>query len=195
MLVLVKEHSTRAIPMQRGVRQGDIISPKLFTTALEDVFKLLEWKGFGININGEYITHLRFADDIVLMAKSLEDLGIMLSDLDGVFLGFKMNMDKTKIILNVHIVPTPIWVGDSTLEVVDEYIYLGQSFQLGRSNIEKKVNRRIKLGWAAFGKLKNVFSPVIPQCLKSKVFDQCVLLVMTYGTETWSLTMSLLNKP
>ncbi|CAK1603556.1 unnamed protein product [Parnassius mnemosyne] len=54
----------------RGVRQGDVISLKLFTAALEDVFKLLNWKGYGININGEYITHLRFADDIVLIAES-----------------------------------------------------------------------------------------------------------------------------
>lgn len=49
------------------MRQEDIISPKLFTLALalEDVFRILGWNGFGININGEYITHLRFADDIV----------------------------------------------------------------------------------------------------------------------------------
>ncbi|CAH1642509.1 unnamed protein product [Spodoptera littoralis] len=67
---------------QKGVRQGDVISPKLFTNALEDVFKRLNWSGLGININGEYITHLRFADDVVIMAESLEDLNTMLSDLD-----------------------------------------------------------------------------------------------------------------
>ncbi|CAH2098272.1 unnamed protein product [Euphydryas editha] len=85
-----------------------------------------------------------------------------------------MNMEKTKIISNAHVVPTPISVGDSTLEVVDEYIYLGQNIHFGRSNFGREVNRRIQLGWVAFGKLKNVFSSDIPQCLKSKVFDQCV---------------------
>ncbi|CAK1603557.1 unnamed protein product [Parnassius mnemosyne] len=60
----------RSFEVLRGVRQGDVISLKLFTAALEDVFKLLNWKGYGININGEYITHLRFADDIVLIAES-----------------------------------------------------------------------------------------------------------------------------
>ncbi|WP_419894688.1 reverse transcriptase domain-containing protein, partial [Proteus faecis] len=72
-----QEQSTKAIPLQRGVRQGDVISSKLFTAALKDDFKLLEWKGCGININGEYITHLRFADDIVVMAESLENLSTM----------------------------------------------------------------------------------------------------------------------
>ena len=179
MSVRVQEQSTKAIPLRRGVRQGDVISPKLFTAAMEDAFKLLEWQGLGININGEYITHLRFADDIVVMAKSMEELSMMLDGLDRVSqrVGLKMNMDKTKIMSNANVVPTPVSVGNSVLEVVDSYIYLGQVVQLGRSNFEKEVSRRIQLGWAAFGKLRSVFSSDIPQCLKTKVFNQCVLPV------------------
>ena len=105
-----------------------------------------------------------------------------------------MNMDKTKIMSNANVVPTPVSVGNSVLEVVDSYIYLGQVVQLGRSNFEKEVSRRIQLGWAAFGKLRSVFSSDIPQCLKTKVFNQCVLPVMSYGTETWSFTIGLISK-
>jgi hypothetical protein len=115
------------------VRQGDVISTKLFTAALEDVFKLLDWRGFGININGEYMTHLRFADGIVVMAETLEDLSTMLEDLNRVSkqqVGLKMNMDKTKIMSNSRVVPTPVEVENSILEVVDKYIYLGQIVQL-----------------------------------------------------------------
>ncbi|KAL0901059.1 hypothetical protein ABMA27_006382 [Loxostege sticticalis] len=120
---------------------GDVIPPKLFTAAMEDAFKLLEWDGLGININGEYITHLRFADDIVVMAESLEDLGAMLEDLNRVSqqVGLRMNMDKTKVMSNTHVAPTPLSVGNSILEKVDKYVYLGQIIQLGRSNFEKEV--------------------------------------------------------
>ncbi|CAH2234461.1 jg17763 [Pararge aegeria aegeria] len=62
------------------------------------------------------------------------------------------------------------------------------------SNFEKEVNRRIQLGWAAFGKLRDIFSSKIPQCLKTKVFEQCVFPVMTYGTETWPLTMGFIRR-
>ncbi|KAI8428992.1 hypothetical protein MSG28_007581 [Choristoneura fumiferana] len=79
-----KDQSTKPIPLQRGVRQGDVISPKLFTAGLEDDFKVLDWKGRGINNNGEYFTHLRFADDIVVMAETMEDLSAMLTDLSRV---------------------------------------------------------------------------------------------------------------
>ncbi|XP_063547113.1 uncharacterized protein LOC134754708, partial [Cydia strobilella] len=109
------DYRSKSIPLQRGVRQGDVISPKLFTAALEDAFKVLDCKGRGINVNG-------------------------------------------------------------------------------RSNFEKEVTRRIRLGWAAFGKLQSIFSSKLPQCLKSKVFDQCVLPMMTYGSETWALTMGLIRR-
>ncbi|CAH2239424.1 jg16849 [Pararge aegeria aegeria] len=59
---------------------------------------------------------------------------------------------------------------------------------------EKEVTRRIQLGWVPFGKLRDIFSSKIPQCLKTKVFEQCVLRVMPYGSETWSLTMGLIRR-
>ncbi|CAG9103041.1 unnamed protein product [Plutella xylostella] len=196
MSVRLHEHSTKPIQLQRGVRQGDVISPKLFTCALEDVFKLVEWKRLGINVNGEYISHLRFADDIVIMAETLEELGEMLTDLNDASkqVGLKMNMDKTKVMSNEHVSSSPVTVGGVTIEVVDQYPYLGQVIRLGKSNFDKEVARRIQLGWAAFGKLRHIFTENIPQCLKTKVFNQCVLPVMTYGAETWCFTKGLIHK-
>ncbi|CAG9133443.1 unnamed protein product [Plutella xylostella] len=196
MTVQVQDHKTRPIQLQRGVRQGDVISPKLFTNALEDVFKTLGWKGHGICINGEYMSHLRFADDIVIMAESLQELSWVLSGLNAASrrVGLGMNLDKTKVMYNAHIKPEPVAVGEATLEVVQEYVYLGQTIRLGRSNFDKEAARRIQLGWAAFGKLRHIFSSAIPQSLKTKVFNQCVLPVMTYGAETWTLTVGLVHR-
>ena len=41
------------IPILRGVRQGDPISPKLFTTTIQEVFKNAQLEEKGINIDGE----------------------------------------------------------------------------------------------------------------------------------------------
>ncbi|WP_419894575.1 reverse transcriptase domain-containing protein, partial [Proteus faecis] len=64
------------------------------------------------------MTHLRFADDIVVMAESLEDLSTMLESLNRVSqqVGLKMNMDKTKVMSNAHVTPSPVSVGNSILE-------------------------------------------------------------------------------
>ncbi|KAJ0179579.1 hypothetical protein K1T71_005291 [Dendrolimus kikuchii] len=82
MTVQIQDRRAKPIPLRRGVRQGDVISPKLFTNAMEDVFKTLEWNERGININGERISHLRFADDIVVFAETLEGLTDMLNSLN-----------------------------------------------------------------------------------------------------------------
>ena len=70
-----------------------------------------------------------------------------------------------------------IKIGDSTLEVGDNCVYLGQTVQLGRSNFEKEVNRQNRLFWETYGKLRGIFSSNLPQCLKTNVYDQRVLPV------------------
>ena len=55
--------------LQRGVRQGDTISPKLFTACLESLLRTLNWDNKGFNTDGEYLNHLRFADDIILLSE------------------------------------------------------------------------------------------------------------------------------
>lgn len=43
--------------------------------------KSLPWENRGINIDSEMLTHLRFADDIVLIIENIEDAKQMLVDL------------------------------------------------------------------------------------------------------------------
>ncbi len=87
----IKLHeNTTKFKIGRGVRQGDTISPKLFTSVLESVFKKLDWSEMGININGKYLSHLRFADDIVLIAVDLDQAQVMLQQLNDVQIGLRI---------------------------------------------------------------------------------------------------------
>lgn len=52
--------------MKKRARQGDTPSLKLFTAALENIFRELEWDSVSIIIGGKYLNHLRFADDIIV---------------------------------------------------------------------------------------------------------------------------------
>lgn len=49
--------------IERGVRQGDLISSKLFSAALEIIFKNQDWDKYLLNVNGENMNHLRFTDE------------------------------------------------------------------------------------------------------------------------------------
>src|SRR6202012_779890 len=146
--ICVKLHkSTDKFKIGRGVRQGDTISPKLFTTSsLESVFKKLDWNEMGININGKFLNHLRFEDDIILIAADLDQLQTMMNQLhqESSKIGLKMNLSKTKVMTNIDD-DAVIKVEDDVIKRVDidSYIYLGHKLKLGLDNQTVEVKHRI----------------------------------------------------
>lgn len=174
--------------LERGVKQGDPLSPKLFTALLESQMRKLDWDSeCGINVDGTNLTHLRFADDIVLIARSARKLEQMLIDLDRTSseAGLKMNPTKTKLMTNATKVP--ITVNGTQVEYVSEYIYLGQNISF-HCNMENEVKRRIGQAWKKFWSLKFILTDKsLKTNLKVEVLEKCVLPVLTYGSQTWSL--------
>ena len=178
------------IKLQRGVRQGDNISPKLFTACLQDaIINKINWEDKGINIDGEHLSHLIFADYIVLVAKSPEELESMLTDIQLASkpVGLSMNLSKTKVMLNESATTSTVAVDGNTIEKVDRYVYLGKTVtQAG--DLLPEIKRRIALGWAAFSKVANIMkSRKASMNVKRKVHNEYVLPVMVYGSETWAL--------
>ncbi|KAG1649311.1 putative ubiquitin carboxyl-terminal hydrolase MINDY-4 [Nymphon striatum] len=162
--------NTNKIRLEKGVRQGDSISPKLFTACLENVFRGLNWTSKGIPINGDRLTNLRFADDVVLFSESLQELQLMVEELRTASsnVGLEINLSKTKVMFNRNVEILPIMTENVALDQVDRYIYLGQLISIHR-NREPEVRRRVALGWQAFGRLNNVWRSKLPLCLKRKV--------------------------
>ncbi len=47
------------------------------------MFRKLNWEGKRININGDFLIHLRFADDIVLLTCNAQEVEQMLNQLNN----------------------------------------------------------------------------------------------------------------
>lgn len=186
---------TQKFNIHRGVRQGDTISPKLFNTLLEYMCKRANLDEKGMNINGEQLSHLRFADDIVLITDRIDNAIEMCERLyhASMQVGLKINYSKTQVMTNL-VLSENINIAGTTIEQTSAYKYLGHEIRLSRDNQTNELIRRIGLTWAAYGKLRDVFKSDLPVCLKRKVFDQCVLPVLTYGAETLTLTKTSANK-
>ena len=186
------ESLSRKFNILKGVRQGDTLSPVMFTAALEEIFKRIETES-GIKINGELLSNLRFADDIILFAESEEQLARMLNDLntEGKRDGMKINKKKTKVMCNEvarRKKRNVVLVDGEQLEEVEEYKYLGRLLTPG-NEMASEIDDRITAGWKRFGQYSTFLKDQkMPICLKKKIMDSVILPAMTYGAETWSLT-------
>jgi hypothetical protein len=192
----IRLHETSdPFPIQKGVRQGDTISPKLFTATLEDAFGKINWDNLGISLNGHHLTNLRYADDVVEFAQNIPNLetAILRSDKCTKEVGLKMNIKKCVTMCNDFCTKHPVIIEGQEIPNVEKFIYLGQEINT-KGDFSGEISRRIQLSWAAFNKFKGIFTSKIPLCLKRKLYNQCILPVMTYGCQTWVLTQAQLNR-
>ena len=85
----------------KGVRQGCILSPRLFNLYAGYIMRNagLQEAQAGINILGRNINNLRYVDDTTFMAESEEELKSLLMKVKvkSEKVGLKLNIQKTKI--------------------------------------------------------------------------------------------------
>ena len=90
----------------------------------------LEWLG-NFKIGGKIIKSLKYADDLVLLAKEekvLQDTIDRLIEIGGCY-GMEMNVEKTKVMrISRQLFPVKIMIGQKQLESVESFKYLGSVF-------------------------------------------------------------------
>ena len=84
-------------------------------------------KQSAVKIYGEYLSHLIFADDIVLIANSTSKLQEMIQDIHDISKpgGLKMHLGKTKVMCNKHVNKDDVIVDGKEIEEVHRYVYIG----------------------------------------------------------------------
>nr|KAJ0214448.1 hypothetical protein LSAT_V11C400195850 [Lactuca sativa] len=105
--VLVNGSATKEFGMERGVRQGDPLSPFLFNIAAEGLHITMKeaeekgiFKGLQLPNHGPIISHLQYADDVIFMGSwSSENIKNLIRILRCFELpsGLKINMSKSRL--------------------------------------------------------------------------------------------------
>ena len=146
------------------------------------VFKKLTHQERGVNVDGEYLTDLRFADDVGFITTSVKNMELQLNDLnrESKRIGLKIHKGKTKFMTNFQTSDT-IKIENEEIEKVNQYKYLGQTVKL-EDHTREEVNIRIKAGWSCFGRYKDILcDQKLPMSLRRRMYNQCVLPTMTYA--------------
>ena len=154
--------------------------------------------GLAVELKGERFTNLRFADDVLLSAKSLEHLIAMLEDLTKAAgkCGFKLHPKKTKILTNIQkrngrYKDKLAKVGAHQLEILAlkaSTKYLGYLFSFN-DTMGGEIQNRISRGWRKFHIYKDGL------CHKQyslhhrlRLFDTVISPTILDGSSTWTLT-------
>ena len=175
--------------IEKGVRQGCILSPCLFNLYAEYVMRNaeLDEEQSGIKIAGRNINNLRSVDDTTLMAESEEELKSLLikvkEESEGV--GLKLNIQKTKIMASS---PITSWqIDGETMETVADFIFLGSKMTAdGDCSHEIKrfifLGRRVMTNLDSLLKSRGITLPAKVRLVKATVFP-----INMYGCERWTI--------
>lgn len=103
------------ITPERGIRQGDAMSPALFVLCLEKLSQLIShkvesgcWKGIKLDLAGPTLSHLCFADDMVLFSEaSLDQADIIRECLDRFCAtsGQRISFSKSQVLFSKNTDP------------------------------------------------------------------------------------------
>ncbi|KAE9412491.1 hypothetical protein Angca_007133, partial [Angiostrongylus cantonensis] len=131
------------VDVKRGVRQGDTISPKLFTATLQNVMRTLEWDNMGVKIDDRQIHYLRFADDIVLITPDISQAEGMLADFDKACgkIGLRLNLKKTMFMKNGLVSFAPFTLNRTNISECASYVYVGRKINM-MNDLAPELSRR-----------------------------------------------------
>ena len=133
-----------------------------------------------------------FEDDAVLTAHSGEALQRLVNRFAHACreFGLTISLKKTNVIAwDASQVPS-VNINDYTLEVVEDFTYLGSNISNNLS-LDTAINRRIGKAACTMAKLtKRVWeNKMLTENTKMRIYQACVLSTLLYGSESWTTYM------
>ena len=193
--VRINSEKTDWVRIERGVRQGCVLSPDIFSLYSQKVMEEIE-ELEGVRVGGRNINCIRYADDTVLIADSNEKLQELTSTLDDACKrkGLRINFGKTEVMgitKRRGRVDVEVDLHERRVKQVSTFKYLG--YTIGeRANSEMEIIKRIAMAKAAFAKLKPVLKSFsISIETRVRILRCYVWSTMTYGCEAWTIRKDL----
>lgn len=184
--IKVNDHLTNAIGVNKGVRQGDSLSPLLFIMVMEEIIKETKTQK-GYKMGSKEIKMVCYADDVILVTECEDDLQRMLHQFNTSCqnYGFKISTLKTKsMVISKNPIRCKLELEKQIIEQVMCFQYLG--FQLSSSGLlQTEILNQITKANRVSGYLndtiwRNKYLHIEP---KVRIYKTVVRPILTYAVE------------
>ena len=174
-----------------GVRQGECLSPFLFSLYINDLEECLNVPGAGVTVEHLKLLILLYADDVVIFAESPE---LLQMEIDVLYnyceqWKLKLNTQKSKILVfrKGNRLPTEEWTfGEHVLECSRNISYLGLLFSSNglmtqaQRKLAEQANKACFLLHKRISRFKEIDISVIMD-----LFDKYIGAILNYSCEVW----------
>ncbi len=190
-LVRIAGSKSDLFPVHVGLRQGCPLSPVMFIIFIDRISRCSQGPE-GVGFGDHAISSLLFADDVVVLATSDQDLqhapGRFAAECEAV--GMRISASKSEaMVLSRKRVACPLQVGGVLLPQVEEFKYLGVLFT-SEGRMEREIDRRIG---AASAVMRSMYRSVVvkkelSRKAKLSIYLSIYVPTLTYGHEHWVMT-------
>ena len=175
-----------------GLKQGGVLSPLLFNLFIDDMKKIFDESCDPIMDFVNPLSHLLYADDLVLISSSQSGLNSCLVKLetfcDKWHLG--VNIKKSKIVIfnpSGRKMKEPAFCYNGTqLETVQSYCYLGIDLSSSGSFTRERGNLTDKALKAMFPLFSVIADFQIPCTKAMQLFNSLIKPIALYNSENWA---------
>jgi len=182
--------TTDDINIERGIFQGDSLSPLIFCLCLIPITNILKRAKVGYKLTKTLISHLLYMDDLKIYSKNAEEMErcrkLISQFSDDIKMEFGLDKCAVIHIVKGEIINSPIVEGIPLLSSEDNYKYLGliQCDEI----IHDKVKESTKKEY--FARVRNIVKSGISSKNVTSSIKAFAMPIMRYGFGVikWSLT-------
>ena len=187
-----KHTMSEHIEITQGVHQGRVLSPVLFNIFINDIGEDLLENNVPI-LNGHKISHLLYADDLLLLSTSENELQRNITIINEFCnkWGLSVNADKSKVMVfsksgRMSKDQYIFTIGHAVLENVNQYKYLGVHISANGKFMTAEKNLSLKASRALFSIKQSIFDSNIKPSAVLRIFHSLIKPITIYNSEIWA---------